>query len=117
MGDSRQGLIATRGAQMFPRLGDEEVARLARFGEPRSFQAGEAGSRGGEAGSGLFLVLSGRIEVSREEGGRAESIFTHERGNFMGELSGLSGRPYLVNAIALTDAEVIAIAPERLRAL
>jgi thioredoxin reductase (NADPH) len=102
---------------MFPRLVDEEVARLARFGEPRSFKAGEAVARVGEAGSGLFLVLSGRIEVSREEGGRAESIVTHERGNFMGELSGLSGRPYLVNAIALTDAEVVAIAPERLRAL
>ena len=117
MGDSRQGLIATRGAQMFPRLGDEEVVRLARFGEPRSFKAGEAVARVGEAGSGLLLVLSGRIEVSREEGGHAESIVTHERGNFMGELSGLSGRPYLVNAIALTDAEVVAIAPERLRAL
>ena len=117
MSDARQGLIATRGAQMFPRLGDEEVARLARFGEPRSFKAGEAVARVGEAGSGLFLVLSGRIEVSREEAGRAESIVTHERGNFMGELSGLSGRPYLVNAIALTDAEVVAIAPERLRAL
>jgi len=117
MSDARQGLIATRGAQMFPRLVDEEVARLARFGEPRSFKAREAVARVGEAGSGLFLVLSGRIEVSREEAGRAESIVTHERGNFMGELSGLSGRPYLVNAIALTDAEVVAIAPERLRAL
>ena len=117
MSDARQGLIATRGAQMFPRLVDEEVARLARFGEPRSYRAGEAVAVVGEAGSGLFLVLSGRIEVSREEGGRAESIVTHERGNFMGELSGLSGRPYLVNAIALTDAEVVAIAPERLRAL
>ncbi len=117
MSDARQGLIATRGAQMFPRLGDEEVARLARFGEPRSYRAGEAVARVGEAGSGLFLVLSGRIEVSREEGGRAESIVTHERGNFMGELSGLSGRPYLVDAVALTDAEVVAIAPERLRAL
>jgi thioredoxin reductase (NADPH) len=102
---------------MFPRLGDEEVARLARFGEPRSYRAGEAVARVGEAGSGLFLVLSGRIEVSREEGGRTESIVTHERGNFMGELSGLSGRPYLVDAVALTDAEVVAIAPERLRAL
>ena len=117
MSDARQGLIATRGAQMFPRLADEEVARLARFGEPRSYRAGEAVAVVGEAGSGLFLVLSGRIEVSREEAGRAESIVTHERGNFMGELSGLSGRPYLVNAIALTDAEVVAIAPERLRAL
>ena len=35
----------------------------------------------------------------------------------MGELAQLSGRPYLVDAIALTDVEAIAIPPERLRAL
>jgi thioredoxin reductase (NADPH) len=117
MTDIPPDLIAARGPQMFPQLTDAELARLAKFGEPRSFKAGEAVARIGDAGSGLFLVLSGRIEVSREEGGRAAPIVTHERGSFMGELSGLSGRPYLVNAAALTDAEVIAIAPERLRAL
>ncbi len=35
----------------------------------------------------------------------------------MGELAQLSGRPYLVDAVALTDVEAIAIPPERLRAL
>jgi thioredoxin reductase (NADPH) len=115
--DTPQSIIDTRGAQMFPHLTDEEVARLAKFGEPRSFRAGDMVARVGEAGSGLFLILSGQIEVSRDEGGRATPIVTHERGSFMGELSGLSGRPYLVNAVALTDAEVVAIAPDRLRAL
>ena len=117
MTDVQPDLIATRGPQMFPHLTDDEIARLSKFGEPRSFAAGDMVARIGDAGSGLFLVLSGRIEVSRDEGGRAAPIVTHERGSFMGELSGLSGRPYLVNAVALTDAEVIAIPPERLRAL
>ena len=117
MTDVHPDLIATRGPQMFPHLTDDEIARLCKFGEPRSFAAGDMVARIGDAGSGLFLVLSGRIEVSRDEGGRAAPIVTHERGSFMGELSGLSGRPYLVNAVALTDAEVIAIPPERLRAL
>ena len=35
----------------------------------------------------------------------------------MGELAQLSGRPYLVDATALTDVEALAIPPERLRAL
>jgi len=117
MTDVQPDLIATRGPQMFPHLTDDEIARLCKFGEPRSFAAGDMVARIGDAGSGLFLVLSGRIEVSRDEGGRAAPIVTHERGSFMGELSGLSGRPYLVNAVALTDADVIAIPPERLRAL
>ena len=35
----------------------------------------------------------------------------------MGELAQLSGRPYLVNAVALTDVQAVAISPDRLRAL
>ena len=35
----------------------------------------------------------------------------------MGELAQLSGRPYLVDAVALTDVEAVAISPDQLRAL
>jgi thioredoxin reductase (NADPH) len=55
--------------------------------------------------------------VTRAEGGKQVHIVTHERGNFLGELAQLSGRPFLVNAVALTDVEAVAIPPERLRAL
>jgi len=118
MTDSQRDLIATRGAQMFPRLTDEEMSRLSRFGEPRSFRAGEMISRVGETGPGLMLVLSGEVEVTqRDHGDKRSHIVTHERGNFMGELAQLSGRPVLVDSQALTDVEGIAIAPDRLRAL
>ncbi|MEP7130402.1 MAG: FAD-dependent oxidoreductase [Sphingomicrobium sp.] len=117
MSDERQNTVAERGAQMFLRLGDEEIARLGRFGEPRAFRAGEAVARVGEAGSGLLLILSGEVAVTRSERGVDVPVVTHERGNFMGELAQLSGRPFLVNAIALTDVEAMAIPPARLRAL
>lgn len=117
MTDARQKLIATRGAQMFPRLTDEELARLARFGEPRSFRAGEMIARVGEAGPGLLLILSGEVEVTQTDRGARNHIVTHEHGHFMGELAQLSGRPYLVDAIALADGEAIAVPPDRLRAL
>ena len=117
MSDGRQQLIATRGAQMFPRLTEEELARLAKFGEPRSFRSGEAVARVGDTGLGLLLVLSGQLEVSQNERGNHVHIATHERGNFMGELAQLSGRPMLVDAVALSDVEAIAIPPARLRAL
>jgi hypothetical protein len=38
---ARQDVIATRGAQMFPRLINEEMARLARIGEPRRYNPGD----------------------------------------------------------------------------
>jgi thioredoxin reductase (NADPH) len=118
MSDVRQTTLETRGAQMFPRLTDEEIARLARFGEPRSFRAGEFVARAGEVSPGLMLILSGRLEVTQHSGkGQGQSIIIHERGNFTGELAQLSGRPSLVDAIALTELETIAISSDRLRAL
>jgi thioredoxin reductase (NADPH) len=103
---------------MFPLLTDDELARLSKFGEPRSFRAGERVGRVGETGPGLMLILSGEVEVTEPaKDGKAPHIVTHSRGNFTGELAQLSGRPVLVDSTALTDVEGVAIAPDRLRAL
>ena len=117
MNEFNTDFVARRGDQMFPRLTDAEIARLARFGEPRSYRQGETVARLGDTGVGIKLVLSGKIEISQDDRGGRSHIVTHERGNFMGELAQLSGRPYLVDAVALTDVEAIAIPPDRVRAL
>ena len=117
MSEFSSDLVARRGDQLFPRLSDPELNRLARFGEKKHYAAGEPVARVGDAGVGLKLVLSGKIEISQEDAGERSHIVTHERGNFMGELAQLSGRPYLVDAVALTDVDLVAIPPERVRAL
>ena len=118
MSDARPDLIASRGAQMFPELSAEEMDRLAPFGTPISFRAGEMVARVGEIGQGLVLILAGEIEVTRRDGaGHGTHVVTHRRGSFLGELAQLSGRPFLVDAAALSDVEAVAIAPDRLRAL
>jgi len=118
MTDSQRQLISTRGPQMFPRLSEDELARLSKFGEPRIFSAGQKVSRAGETGPGLMLILSGEIEVTEpEKDGHRVHIVTHERGSFTGELAQLSGRPVLVDSTALTDVDAVAISPDRLRAL
>jgi thioredoxin reductase (NADPH) len=102
---------------MFPRLSDEELGRLSRFGERKRYAAGDRVAGVGDTGVGLKLLLSGEIEISQNDAGVRSHIVTHERGNFMGELAQLSGRPYLVDALAITDVELIAIPPDRVRAL
>jgi thioredoxin reductase (NADPH) len=109
--------LDNRADQMFLRFTDEELERLSRFGEPRSYRAGDMLARVGEAGPGLMVILSGRVEVTRPDGGSGTHVVVHERGNFMGELAQLSGRPYLVDEKALTEVEALAIRPDRLRAL
>src|SRR3954453_6413636 len=117
MTDSRQQLIATRGMQMFPRLTSDEIARLSRFGVACRYRAGDMVANVGDTGIGLILVVSGKIEVTQNDGHERVHIATHEGGNFMGELAQLSGRPMLVDAKALTDVEAVPLPPDRLRAL
>jgi len=113
-----QGIIATRGAQMFPTLTPAEVERLRRFGTPRHYEAGAALAIVGESGHGLTIFLSGEVEISQhDQSGLRTPIVTHKPGSFMGELAQLSGGPSLIDAYALTEVEAIAIPPERLRAL
>ena len=111
-------IIETRGAQMFPVLAPADLDRLRRFGERRSFRAGNALVTVGESGHGMTVILSGRVAVTRRDQlGQSQPIITHGPGSFMGELAQLSGRPALVDAHAEEDVDALIIAPERLRAV
>jgi thioredoxin reductase (NADPH) len=113
-----QAFLDERGPQMFPALAPEEVERLRRFGAPRHYAKGERVAKAGEPAAGLLIFLSGEVEVTQNDGDRGSThIVTHGPGTFMGELAQLSGRPSLVDGVALTDVEAIAIPSERLRAL
>lgn len=52
MADAANNTYLTRAGQMFLRLDDDEIAWLVRFGEPRSFPAGEMVACVGQAGGG-----------------------------------------------------------------
>src|SRR5512139_604760 len=116
--ETAREFFANRWDQVFPKLGNDEIERLRRFGALQQFKAGEALVKAGESGHGLTLLLSGQVQVvQRDEKGHESTIVVHERGSFMGELAQLSGRPSLVDGIALTDGKAIVIAPDRLRAV
>ena len=110
-------IIETRRDQMFPVLEPAEIERLARFGERKSYAAGVRIFTTGEVAPGAFIILTGRAEVSQHRLGRSETIVTHGPGSFMGELAQLSGRPSLVDAIAIGLVDALVIPPRRLRDL
>ena len=118
MPQSVHPLIATRREQIFPVLEPEEIERLERFGERKSYVAGERMVATGEIAPGAFLILKGRVDVTqRGREGHSEPIVMHGPGSFMGELAQLSGRPSLVDAVATEAAEAFVIPPRRLRDL
>ncbi len=111
-------LIETRGRQMFPTLSAAELHRLSRFGEPRSFAAGESVVTAGETGHGLILVLAGAVDMTQtDELGHRALIVSHGPGGFIGEVAQLSGRPTLVDGVAASAVEAVVIAPADLRRL
>jgi thioredoxin reductase (NADPH) len=114
----KQSIIETRRPQMFPKLEHAEIERVRRFGEVRSYGAGEALARVGEVGEGLTIILTGKVDITQHhESGRRDLIVTHGPGEFMGELAQLAGRPGLVDAYAQDPVEALIIRPDRLRAL
>ena len=118
MSEPKPSIIDTRRAQMFPILADAEIERMRRFGEPRSFGAGEALAKVGEVGHGMIIILAGEVDVRQhDDSGHGHLIVTHEPGAFMGELAQLAGRPALVDAHARGPVDALIIRPDRLRAL
>jgi thioredoxin reductase (NADPH) len=118
MPQSRRPPIEARRDQMFPVLEPAEVGRLWRFGELKSYAAGDRIAATGEIAPGAFVILAGRVEVThRGMPGHSELIVTHRPGSFMGELAQLSGRPSLVDAYAKVPVQALLIPPRRLRDL
>jgi thioredoxin reductase (NADPH) len=116
MAEDKRPVSETRREQMFPKLAPKEIDRLRRFGEVERYRAQDVIVRAGEETHGLYVILAGEVRIAPHEAHRRdETIVTHEPGSFMGELAQLSGRPSLVDAIALSEVEAIVISPARVR--
>ena len=113
-----KSIIDTRRYQMFPTLEPAEIERVRRFGEVRSYRAGDALAKVGDKGHGLTIILDGKVDITQhDESGPRRLIVTQNRGEFIGELAQLAGQPALVDVYAQGPVEALIIPPERLRAL
>jgi thioredoxin reductase (NADPH) len=110
--------LQTREHQMFPILTENEIERMSRFGTHARYDAGEWMFRTGETGRGMVIVLQGTVRVIRRDAlGNGHVVREHGPGNFLAEVAQLSGKPCLVDGMAVDEVEGIVIPPERLRAL
>ena len=111
-------IIEARYEQMFPTLEVAEIDRLRRFGETRTYRAGERLVAQGDVSPGMFVILKGEVAITQQNAlGRDEPIVTHSAGSFVGELAQLSGRPSLVDAQATKAVEAVVIPSSRLSEL
>jgi thioredoxin reductase (NADPH) len=115
---STPSIFHARHDQMFPTFDASDIAKLRRFGIRRSYSAGEALVEVGKVSPGMFVVLSGEVDVTRRDAhGGQVLIITHGPGAVSGELSALSGRPGLVDVTAKGPVEAAVVPPDRLHDL
>src|SRR3954470_18738824 len=110
--------LEMRREQMFPQLQPAEIERLRRFGKVKMWRAGEHLMEAGKPGLGMIIVLKGCVRITRKNALSADApIVEHGPGQFVAEVGQLSGRPSLVDGVALNDVEAMVIESASLRAL
>ncbi len=108
----------SRAGQALPKLDAAEIKRVERFGARACYRDGEMLFEAGRGTFGLFVLLSGKIRISRYDGlGNTSVITEHLPGEFAGEMSQLSDAPSLVNGHAIGAVEVLVLTTQSLRAL
>ena len=100
-------LAPERREQLFPILTPTQIARIAAVGTRRLVDPGTLLIKQGEVASGLFVVVSGEIEIIQPTLEGDVLITTHTAGSFTGELNMLSGRRALVCGRMNQPGEVI----------
>ncbi|MBV9969196.1 MAG: FAD-dependent oxidoreductase [Xanthobacteraceae bacterium] len=114
----QKSITETRRDQIYLALTSAEIERMRRFGEYRHYEPGQAVFRVGQRGHGLLVILSGSIDLVREDEKVGRKIFNSPgAGSIIGELAQLAGRPPLVDGFAREAVCALHLPPERLRAL
>lgn len=111
-------MVVDRRQQIFPMLSEQEVERIALYGETQTFRIGQPLKTAGQRVPGLYVLLRGRVSVSQRNGlGQVAPVVEHGPGEFLGEIGQLGDAVSITDAHALDEVEVLLVLPERLRAL
>ena len=99
-------------------LTPEQIRRLAEENVERVFAAGEPVIRQGDPGDSLFVIMSGRVEVTVvQEGAPSVRLATLDKGDYFGETSLMTGAPRSATVAALVETRLLEVGHESFRRL
>jgi thioredoxin reductase (NADPH) len=99
----------------FPRLSEQQLARLLELGRVRTVEPGQVLSSAGDFGTDFYVIKSGFVALVQGLGNENRVIGIHGRNRFLGEFGLLSGQRLYLSGVVRDRAEVIQIPLERLR--
>jgi thioredoxin reductase (NADPH) len=100
---------------MFPTLDAAQIARLEGYGHRRKAAAGEILFDQGVASTGVYVVISGSLDIVNPLRPADAPIAVHGPGQFSGEINTLSGRNTLLRGVTHVESELIEIDLDNLR--
>lgn len=80
---------------------------FTRFG--REFHAGDVLFHEGELGEEMYVIQSGAVEITKKTGGADVRIATLGRGEFLGEMAILNGKPRTATARVTDDMKCLVL--------
>jgi thioredoxin reductase (NADPH) len=103
---------------IFAPLGEPDIARLARFGERRTFQDGEHLFEIGKPAAGMYVILSGSVTAFRRDHLGRQLLVAHRgTGHILAELGHLWGHRAPFEGVADGEVQALLVSPEGLRTL
>jgi small-conductance mechanosensitive channel len=91
-------------------LSNEDLKKIADEATIQDYGIGETIVRQGEAGSSLYIILSGACDILLETDGRmTKNVASINKGDFFGEMSLLTGETRSATVKALENATVIRV--------
>jgi thioredoxin reductase (NADPH) len=102
-------------AALYPTLTTDQIALLRRFGEIHTTTAGDVIWSVGERHPSLVVVLSGQVRAIDRSDGYDRTILEAGPGQFIGELSLLTGQIAWATCVVQEGGEVLIVPASRLR--
>jgi signal transduction histidine kinase len=97
-------MVSLESADLFRSLNTMELASLRRVTLERQYMAGQEIFREGDPGEGVYVLKSGRVEISGLVDRRVRRVFSEIKpGGLFGEMAVIEHRPRSASAIAATD--------------
>ncbi len=75
----------------------------------RTYKAGTVLFREGEEGDNMYIIQSGRVQITRRVGGQDAVLAVLPAGEFFGEMSIINNRPRSATAMVLEDSVLLEI--------
>ena len=105
------------GIPLFAALDAASRRDLAGQLEPVHVAAGEVIFRQGDAGDGLYLVLSGRLRLTVAADGAERTLYDLGRGAIVGDMALLTDRPRAATVHAVRDSDLLMLRVSSFRSL